>query len=171
MDAGDVYLQARCGIESADTTATLAGKLSRLGAPLLRETVDRIHRNDIRALPQDAARATYAPKLKKEHGLINWSLSADRIARQVRAFDPWPGSYSRLESHQIKIWRAQPVEKGTSAPQGVVIEIDAESMLVACGGASALRVLEVQPENRGRMSAADFARGARLGAGSSFNGK
>lgn len=168
MDAGDMYLQKICGIDPDDTTATLTSRLSRLGAPLLKETLDRLEQKEIQAVAQDSTQVTFAPKLKKENGLIDWSRSADRLSHQTRAFDPWPGSFSHLHGRQIKIWRALPSAETTLEPPGTVI-LAGHQLHVACGERTVLQILELQQENRPRIKAADFVNGVHLKPGQRFD--
>lgn len=167
MDAGDIYLQSTIPIESTDTTTILTERLGILGAPLLRETADRIETGTIQPVPQDATRATLAPKLKKEQGHVDWNHPADRISRQTRAFDPWPGTFSTLNNVQIKIWMAISAAESTTAAPGTIVSAGS-TLDVACGGGTLLRIVELQPENRPRMKAVDFIHGAHLQNGARF---
>lgn len=168
MDAGGTYLQEVCEIDPGDTTATLTSRLGRLGAPLLKETLDRLERKDIQAIPQDSTLVTFAPKLKKENGLIDWTRPADRLSHQTRAFDPWPGSFSHLHGRQIKIWRALTAPQSTSERPGTVI-LAGHQLHVACGERTVLQILELQQENRPRIKAADFINGVHLKPGERFD--
>lgn len=120
-------------------------------------------------VPQDHGRATLAPILKKEDGQVDWSWPADTIAARVRAFQPWPGTVARLGGRALKLWKArpEPAAGGEAAP-GHVLHSGREGIVVACGAGTALRLLQVQPENGRVMDAAAFAAGARLSAGARF---
>ena len=96
MDAGPVFLKRTCEIESSDTAESLSKKLADLGAPLLTKTLDLIEKNEIVAEAQDISAVTYAPKLKKEDGLVDWNKPASWISRQIRAFNPWPGTFYEI---------------------------------------------------------------------------
>ncbi|HSP06396.1 MAG TPA: methionyl-tRNA formyltransferase [Acidobacteriota bacterium] len=168
MDAGDIYLQETCAIEPPDTAGTLTQKLSRLGAPLMTQTLDGIEKKELHARPQDSDAATYASKLKKEDGLIDWSRPSVWISRQTRAFNPWPGTYSSLHGSVIKLWIAHASEESTTEPPGTVLHVTRPAIHVACGEGSVLRILELQPEGRPRLAARDFANGIHLQPGSRF---
>ena len=169
MDAGPVLLQGKYPITPEHTTATLSSEIATIGAQLLTQTLDLLEANTIQPKEQNVSQVSFAPKLKKENGLIDWRKTADYISRQIRAFDPWPGSFSTIQGKQVKIWRAYPEEKSTKEGPGTVLEIGKKDMLIAAGEGSSLQVLEVQPENRARISAIDFANGQHLSAGSRFD--
>jgi methionyl-tRNA formyltransferase len=168
MDAGPVYLKQSCPIERSDTAETLANKLATLGAPLLTRTLDLIEKNEIVPEAQDITAVTYAPKLKKEDGRVDWNKPASWIARQVRAFDPWPGTFTTFGNISMKFWNAHPSDQPTDEPPGTVIYINKDAIFVAAGERSVLNILEVQPENRPRMKAHDFAIGHRIQPGKVF---
>jgi methionyl-tRNA formyltransferase len=168
MDAGPVYLKQTCTIDSSDTSETLANKLATLGAPLLTKTLDLIEKNEIVAEPQDISAVTFAPKLKKEDGRVDWNKPASWIARQVRAFDPWPGTFTTFENISVKFWNAKASDKTTDEPSGTVLYINKDAISVAAGERSVLDISDVQPENRPRMKAHDFAIGHRLQPGKLF---
>lgn len=169
MDAGDVYLQESCAIQPAETTEGLTRRLSLIGASLMKETIDRLERGDIQAQPQDPGAVTFAPKLKKEDGLVDWSRPSDWISRQTRAFAPWPGTFSFLNDLLIKLWLAHPLEGKTAEPPGTIFHVDKQAIHVACGEGTVLQIVELQPQNRPRLSASDFINGAHLTAGRRFS--
>src|SRR5262245_5269330 len=170
MDAGPLYLQEKCIIHDTDTTETLSRKLSELGAPLLILTLDLIEKNAMVPVTQDLSAVTFAPKLKKENGRVDWNRPAAWISRQIRAFDPWPGTFSRIANTELKFWLAQPVEEKTSEKPGTIINVQKHAILVASGERTILQLVEVQPQSRPRMTAHEFAIGYRIKAGDSFSG-
>ena len=169
MDAGPMLLQREIPLSADETTASLQEKLAPLGADLLLETLDGIAAGRVVPKTQDEAAATYAPIIKKEDGLIDWSLPAAAIERRVRGFTPWPTAYTHFDGTLLKIHRARVIADVSGAP-GEVVRADRGGLLVAAG-AGALALEEVQLENRKRVSAAEFLngsrieKGARLGAG------
>ncbi|MCI0442001.1 methionyl-tRNA formyltransferase [bacterium] len=169
MDAGPLYLQEKCVIHPSDTTETLSRKLSELGAPLLTLTLDLIEKNAMVPVTQDLSAITFAPKLKKENGRVDWNRPADWISRQIRAFDPWPGTFSRIADTELKLWLAQPVEGSAAEKPGTIINVLKHAIFVACGEGTILQLLEVQPESRPRMTAHEFAIGYRIKTGDSFS--
>jgi len=119
-------------------------------------------------LAQDDAAATFAPILKKEDGLIVWTMSAKSIEQRVRGFQPWPNAHTSFNSKGFTIWRAEAVTSEQTGSPGEVIESGGDSLLVACGDASALRLVEVQPEAKRRMVTRDFLNGTHLKVGDRF---
>ena len=165
LDTGPTLLARSTPIGPEETAPELEARLGPLGAEILLETLDGLSAGTLRAQPQDHARATLAPILKKEDGRIDWSRPAEEIARRVRGLLPWPGTVTTVAGGDVKVLRAR-VEPGTSeAPAGTVLATGREGLLVAAGAGTRLRVLDVQPESRRPMPAAAFAAGARLQPG------
>ncbi|MDQ7819827.1 MAG: methionyl-tRNA formyltransferase [Armatimonadota bacterium] len=163
MDAGDIILQRRVPIAPDDTARTLEARLAREAAEALVEAVRLIAAGTAPRRPQDPAAATYAGKLRKEDGRVEWTRPAVELARLVRAMDPWPSAFTWHRGRLLKIWRAQPVE--ASGPPGTVVEVrPGDGIVVACGQGGLL-ITEVQPEGRRRMTADEYVRGSRLAAG------
>lgn len=165
MDTGEMLLQHELSIGPTETAPELATRLSQLGAPLMRETLLGLQAGTLRARPQDHAAATLAPMLKKEDGRIDWTLTAQQIFHRMRGFAPWPGAYSTFRGETCHLW-GEPVskdegEKIAGSPPGTLLFSHGD-LLAACGGATALRLLHVKREGRKQISAAEFARGARL---------
>lgn len=167
LDTGPTYLVAREPIRSDDTTGTLEPRLALLGAPLLVQTLDRLEAGDISATPQDEAGVTLAPPVPREMGFLD-PLAEDAAAldRRVRAMTPRPGAFLLLGDRPVKVLEARP-EPGDAAATGVapgaVTAVDKAGIVVGAAGGGLLRLVRVQPEGKGAMSAADFARGgARL---------
>lgn len=154
LDTGPVLLEESIPIEPRDTTGSLTGKLSRLGAEAVVQVLD--HLDTLVARPQDASLATYAPKIDKSEALLDWSLPAGDLARRVRALNPSPGAEAFLGTQRIKVWEADPV--APVGPPGQLVVADGEP-IVGCGQ-GALRLLVVQRPGGRRMPATEFLRGA-----------
>lgn len=159
MDTGDIILQRTEPIRTDDTSAKLQERLAKLGAALLVETVALIEAGQAPRTKQDDAQATYAKKISKEDGRIDWAQPAAYIERQTRAFDPWPSAYTFWAGTMVKIWRAE-VAKWTGGRPG-----ELAVALTVAAGADALNIQEVQPAGGKRMSFKAFARGHGLHAG------
>ncbi len=159
MDTGPILLQRAVAIGHDETAGELAGRLAELGADLLLETLDRLEA--ITPTPQDDTAATFAPRLRKEDGVLDWTRPAGELAALVRGVNPWPGASTRTPAGRLVIWRARPVA-GAGEP-GILVH--AGETLCVGTGAGLLEPLEVQPENRRAMSWATYLRGARLGPG------
>ena len=167
LDTGPILLQRKTEIGENETAPELMQRLSEIGAELLGETLAQL--DDLTPRPQHDRDATFAPVLKKEDGLIDWSLNAASIARRVRGFQPWPAAYTSFNSKGLTIWRAQPINlQNAGASSGEVIAARGDDLLVSCGEQSALCLLEVQPESRKRMPVRDVISGLRLKVGDRF---
>ena len=168
LDAGDVILQKTVPIAPDDTTRTLTARLAEEGAALLAEALRLIEDGRAPRLAQDSARATWAPRLTREEGQIDWRRPAAAIVNLVRACDPWPGAFTCLWGDEIKIWRATAAPPaGGAAPPGAVLAVphDDRSPIVVAAGEGLAHVHEVQPAAGRRMSAAAYARGHALEPG------
>jgi methionyl-tRNA formyltransferase len=162
LDTGDILLQKEVRIEPDDTSETLAPRLASTGADLLVETLRGLQSGTIQPRPQDNANASFAPILKKEDGRIDFALTAEQIRNRLRGFQPWPGAFTSFRGKNLNICRATTVSR--SLPQAELL-VDSGRLLVGCGEGTALDLLEVQPEGKKRITAADFVRGYRPQAG------
>lgn len=172
LDTGPILLQRELEIGEDETAPELAGRMAELGAPLVIESLARWERGEIMPIPQDAAQASYAPILTKENGLIDWGRPAGEIYNRIRGLAPWPGAFSTFRGKLCQIWgrpsattggagAARAPEPGTLVPGDGAIE-------VICGPGTRLRLEAVQIEGRKRVSAREFANGARLESGARF---
>ena len=164
LDAGPILLQRATQIGESESAPELMKRLAETGADLLSETLKEFEH--IEPKPQRTERATFAPILKREDGRIDWTMSAVAIERRVRGFQSWPNAHTSLNSRRLIIWQAS-VESlpQPSGEPGQIIEAHGDRLLVACGDKTALRILELQPEDSRRMSARDFLNGTHLGVG------
>ena len=165
LDAGDLILQHRVAIAPDDTARTLEGRLARLGADALVEALRLIAAGRVPRIPQDPAAATYAGKLEKEHGRIDWAKPARELVNLIRAMDPWPSAYTTHRGRLLKVWRAAVTDESGAEEPGTVLDVRPGEGILVAAGQGAVRLLEVQPEDRRRMSADEYARGARLRPG------
>jgi methionyl-tRNA formyltransferase len=167
LDTGPILLQRRTQIGERETAPELMERLAEIGATLLGETLSRL--DELTPRPQHDRDATFAPILKKEDGLINWSHSAFAIERRIRGLQPWPNAYTTFNSKSLILFEAQPSMSVTSGiANGELIVAQRDELVVQCGERTALRVLEVQPEARKRMAARDFINGMHLKVGDRF---
>ena len=154
LDCGPVFHIEELDIGPGETAGELHDRLAALGGQALVTQLDAILGGDLEAVPQDDALATYAPKIEKQDARVDWSLAAEDVARRIRAYNPFPGSFCFAGETRIKIWRAS-ATGGSGAP-GAVLLCDREAVVVACGD-GALRLDEVQLPGKRRVAAQEFA--------------
>jgi methionyl-tRNA formyltransferase len=167
MDTGEMLLQQELPIGADETTPQLAARLADAGATLIAETLRGIARGELKGQAQDNAEATLAPILKREDGLIDWSLSAKQIYDRMRGFTPWPDSYSRFRSQTCHLHGVPVSNEECDAVAGTILNLGGK-LRVVCGRSSLLELNTVKLEGRKQVSAAEFANGARLQAGERF---
>lgn len=169
-DTGDIIRQERVKIEPQDTATTLSDRLARLAPPLLIGALDSGSEGPPPHHPQNHAEATYAPRLTKEMGQIDWESSATQIHNLVRGTSIWPGAYTYFgDGLRLKILHCVVVDAPNSEnfPAGT-IQITADRELIVFAGERALRLDRVQPANKSAMTARDFLNGYRLKTGERF---
>ncbi len=164
LDSGPVLTRTQIPVSPWDTTGSLTAKLSLVGAQLLQEVLLAWPRGELAPQPQNEAEATYSGTVSKEAGRIDWQLPVVTIWRRVRAFQPWPGSYTRWQGRMLKIIKAMPLAAAEAAEIGQVIALPPSREGAAFGiatGDGVLGVLRVQLEGKRAMSSAEFLRGQR----------
>lgn len=165
MDTGDILARAETPSLPDDTTASLTARLADMGAQLLLNTLPRWARGEITPAPQDGSQATVCKPLRKEDGLIDWRLPAPQIARAVRAYNPWPGSYTFWNGRQLKIVAARVLGGAAGDKQpGTVVSTPQGAAVVT--GEGLLQLEQLQLEGKRALPAADFLRGQRSFLGS-----
>ncbi len=157
MDTGAILEQRETPIGPEETAGELFDRLSRMGAELLLSTLEKWAADALAPTPQDDARATLAPIIRKEMAALDFSLPAGALACRVRGFSPWPVAYALYEGRRMKIHRARPAGQTGRAP-GALWQQDG-ALLVACGEGTALELLEIQPEGGRRLPASDWLKG------------
>ncbi len=167
LDTGDILFQESVPIGPQETGESLYDRLAQLGGEMIVKYLPAIEAGDIHPVPQQDSLSTYAPMLKKEMGEIDWTMPAGQIEQRMRGMLPWPGAYTTLGGHILKIWRARvqtyaQVPAGTSP--GTVLYTDKKTICVAAGQ-EALELLEVQAEGKKRMETDAFLRGTKVSAG------
>ncbi len=165
LDTGDILLQKEIAITPDDTALTLAPRLAALGAGLMVETLRGLEAGSITPRPQDHSRATLAPLLKKEDGRMDFARSAPEVANRLRGFQPWPGAFTTFRGKQLTVTAATAIASGASSFPPGALSVQGERLLAGCGNATALELLELQPEGRKRMPARDFLHGYRPRSG------
>jgi methionyl-tRNA formyltransferase len=155
MDTGAVLHQLPTPIAPFDTSGSLTERLATLGAKALIESVGQLDRDGWKAVPQDDARATLAPKLDRESARLRWAAGSQQVSRRIRAFDPAPGAWTTFEGIEVKCFGptvvAEPAEAG--------LVVGSEPMLIVGTGDASVAVAEVQPAGKRRMPATEWTRG------------
>jgi methionyl-tRNA formyltransferase len=167
LDAGPMLAVARRAIAVDETSDDVERDLAEIGAGLLVETVRGLQQGSILERPQDNAAATYAPRLTKDDGWIDWTLPAERIHNLIRGLHPWPHAATFLESQRLILHRSRPAPDPVNAASGVVVEAAGDRLLVATG-LGGLDLLEIQPEGKRPMSIREFLAGHPLAPGVTF---
>ncbi|MGH8616430.1 MAG: methionyl-tRNA formyltransferase [Burkholderiales bacterium] len=170
LDTGPMLVHSRVAIDAEDTGGTLHDKLALQGA---HDIVALLARPEgwPTPVPQDERQVTYAAKITARDAGVAWMEPAEQIARQVRAFDPAPGTVALLEGTPVKIWKARPVPaSGPIVAPGTIVAITPEAIVVGCG-TGALAITELQRAGGRRLSAPAFAAGARLAVGQRFDAR
>jgi len=162
LDTGDILLESRLAIAPDETGGSLHDRLAEIAPAALKEALEQMEAGTAPCVPQDPAAATYAPKLKREHGRIDWTEPAPVLERKIRAFNPWPGAGTVFRDdaggeHKVKIFAAALVGGESSTPGEIILGAGENLVVAARGGALSLR--EVQLEGKKPMKAADFVRG------------
>jgi methionyl-tRNA formyltransferase len=155
LDTGDMLLRLPCPIHPNDTGGTLHDRLAELGAKAIVQALTDLEK--LEPVPQDESLATYARKLDKAEARVDWHKPADQLAREVRAYNPWPVSHTPLDGQPLRIWQARATSSEQGEP-GTVLRADNQGILVACGE-GALWLEQIQPAGSKPMSAEAYLRG------------
>jgi methionyl-tRNA formyltransferase len=164
LDTGPILLQSELAIDPLDDADSLQGRLAACGAETLLCALDGVKSGSLRPMPQDGAQASYAPKLRKEDGIIVWGRSSVDIANLIRGVTSWPGAVTTHQGKRLRIWRAIPMARSEAGMPGRVETIDKLGVWIETGDGS-LVLVEVQPASGRRMDAAAYARGHGLRRG------
>lgn len=163
LDAGDILTQVEVSIDEEDNVGTLHEKLSVAGADLLSETLPKLIAGELVGKPQDHSKATFASNIRREQEEIDWTATGEEIYNKVRGLNPWPVSYTTLYGKVLKVWKADKVTSNESADPGEIISIDEDGFVVKTGNNTAVKLIEIQPAGKKKMTAYDFLRGAGAG--------
>jgi methionyl-tRNA formyltransferase len=173
LDTGPVLLEEATAIAPAESAEELARRLAALGGPLMVRTLELLERGGIAPRPQSPEGVTYAPRLTRDSGQVDWTLPARRLHDRLRAYTPWPGLTARLRGEPVKIVAAEPADAGADAADaaapGTFLGLRDGRLAVACGAGSVLAIAELQRAGKRPQRAADFMNGERLRAGESFS--
>jgi methionyl-tRNA formyltransferase len=159
LDAGDMISQVEVEIEEHDHVGTLHDKLSAAGSKLLVETLPDLLEGKLTAAKQDDSKATFARNIKREQEKIDWTKSGEEIYNHIRGMHPWPVAYTTLDGSVMKIWWGEKLSRHSSKP-GEILEVQKDGFVVSTGNETAIKITDLQPSGKKRMSAVDYLRGA-----------
>jgi methionyl-tRNA formyltransferase len=169
LDSGDIIAYSQVDLDDSWDAPRLYAELARRGAEVVRKSLLDYIAGKVKTTPQNESQITWAPKIKKEQGLVDWNLRAHEICARIRAFTPWPGVWTTRDGKALKILRASPLEFKSSQKPGYLVSQDKYGFAVQCGGSTALLITVLQPESRARQPAGaylkgyPFKKGERLG--------
>lgn len=168
MDAGDIISQRAIKINNDDDTGLLFEKLSIVGKELLMDTLPDIFNNTISPITQDENLVSYSPMISRDQEKLNWNKTAGELHNKIRAFRPFPGTYTILDGSRFKVWESKAVQMSTDKEPGEFVKVDKDNLLVACGEQSVLSLLTVQPAGKPKMDITSYLSGSNVEVGMSF---
>ncbi len=159
LDAGDILTQSVVPIEERDNTGSLHDKLSVSGSELLKDTLPKLLNGDISPVKQNDSEATFAPNIKREQEKIDWAKSGEEIYNHIRGLHPWPVAFTHYEGKVMKIWWGEKIESTSDAEPGTVLYTDSDGPVVATGNSTAIKLTDIQPAGKKRMTSAQYLQG------------
>ncbi|WP_042144930.1 methionyl-tRNA formyltransferase [Paucisalibacillus sp. EB02] len=161
LDAGDILTQKSIPIEKNDHVGSMHDKLSDVGAQLLMETLPKLFAGEITPIKQDDTKATFASNIKREQEQIDWTKSNIEIYNQIRGLHPWPVAFTTYQNQNMKIWWGEPLEEEYNGEPGEITAKDNdEAFTVVCGNGKGIRITEIQPAGKKRMTVKDYLQGS-----------
>ncbi|HYK75259.1 MAG TPA: methionyl-tRNA formyltransferase [Pseudoneobacillus sp.] len=160
LDAGDILTNVEVPIEERDTVGSLHDKLSAAGSNLLSETLPKLLNGELTPIPQNDAEASFAPNIKREQERIDWSKTGEEIYNQIRGLNPWPVAYTELEGAVLKVWWGEKYSTNITAEPGTIISLEDDGLVVHTGNQTAIKITELQPSGKKKMTGEQFLRGA-----------
>ncbi|MGB8002599.1 MAG: methionyl-tRNA formyltransferase [Anaerobacillus sp.] len=159
LDAGDILTQSVVPIEEHDHTGSLHDKLSASGSQLLKETLPKLLNGEVKPVEQKDEEATFAPNIKREQERIDWTKPGEDIYNHIRGLHPWPVAFTEYEGKVMKIWWGEKVEIAEKSDPGTVLYTDVDGPVVATGNETAIKLTEIQPSGKKRMTSAQYLQG------------
>ena len=160
LDAGDILTSVEVPILEDDNVGTMHDKLSEAGAKLLSETIPKLLKNELTPIVQDEEKATFASNIQREQEKVDWTQSGEAIYNHIRGLNPWPVAYTLLKGTVLKIWQSKKIPNENKAAPGTVVTIEDDGIVIATGNETAIKITELQPSGKKRMSAEQYLRGA-----------
>ncbi|MFD1777844.1 methionyl-tRNA formyltransferase [Fredinandcohnia salidurans] len=171
LDAGDILTQVEIPILDTDHVGSLHDKLSVAGSKLLSETIPLLLAGKITPIKQDDSKATFASNIKREQEKIDWTKDGEDIYNHIRGLHPWPVAYTTLNGDVMKIWWGQKVPSSTSAKSGTVVSIEKDGFIVSTGNTTFIKITQLQPAGKKKMSAEQFLMGSTIQVGTQLGDK
>ncbi|WP_453997035.1 methionyl-tRNA formyltransferase [Bacillus nitroreducens] len=165
LDAGDILTQVEIPILENDHVGSLHDKLSVAGSKLLSETIPLLLAGKLTPIKQDDSKATFAPTIKRDQEKIDWTKTGEDIYNHIRGLHPWPVAYTTLNGEVMKVWWGQKVSSETSEKPGTIVSIEKDGFIVSTGNTTFIKVTQLQPSGKKKMSAEQFLLGADLQVG------
>ncbi|TYR77574.1 methionyl-tRNA formyltransferase [Rossellomorea vietnamensis] len=159
LDAGDMISSVEVEIDERDHVGTLHDKLSTAGADLLIETLPQLLNGEISPEKQDESKVTFAWNIKREQEKIDWTKTGEEIYNHVRGMHPWPVAYTELDGSVLKVWWSEKVKSPKGSP-GEIVSVEEDGIVVATGSDTSIKITDLQPSGKKRMSAKEYLRGA-----------
>ncbi|WP_026692082.1 methionyl-tRNA formyltransferase [Peribacillus kribbensis] len=160
LDAGDILTQVEVPIEEEDNVGTLFDKLSAAGADLLSETLPKLLAGGLAPIPQDEEKATFAPNIKREQEKLDWNRTGEEIYNHIRGLNPWPAAYTTFKGEVWKVWNSQKINSKKAAAPGEIADLAEDGLIVGTGNDCFIKITELQPAGKKKMSARDYLRGS-----------
>jgi methionyl-tRNA formyltransferase len=160
LDAGDILTQVEVPILETDNVGTMHENLSLAGAQLLSDTIPKLLEGELSPRKQKDEEATFASNIKREQEKIDWTQAGESIYNHIRGLCPWPVAYTTMDGAVLKIWQALKLPFIQKEAPGTILEIENDGFIIASGNDTAIKILELQPSGKKRMSAEQFLRGA-----------
>lgn len=160
LDAGDILTQQSVPIDDKDHVGTLHDKLSEVGTTLLMDTLPRLFNGDINPVKQDDAKATFAGNIKREQEKIDWHKNSLEIYNHIRGLNPWPVAFTTYQGSNMKVWWGEIQDVHYDGSSGEIVEKTEDGFLVVCGDGKVIKITDMQPAGKKRMSVKDYLQGS-----------
>jgi methionyl-tRNA formyltransferase len=160
LDAGDILTKVEVPITEEDNVGTMHDKLSEAGAALLSDTLPKLLEGSLTPIAQNEAAATFAPNIKRDQEKIDWSKTGEEIYNQIRGLNPWPVAFTLMDGQVLKIWESKKIPGLSGEVPGTIVNVEADGFTVCTGNQTAIKITELQPAGKTKMTGEQFIRGA-----------
>lgn len=160
LDAGDILTQVEVPITEEDNVGTLHEKLSAAGSELLSKTLPQLLEGKLTPIPQNNEEATFAYNIKREQEKIDWTMTGEEIYNHIRGLNPWPVAFTLIDGQVLKVWRSEKTTGTSEQDAGTILKLEADGITVSTGNGTAIKITELQPSGKTKMTSEQFLRGA-----------